>query len=58
LLQIPGIGPRSADLLLRARRQNRLHSLKDLEFMGIQTKKALGFILINGRRPDQQLALW
>jgi predicted DNA-binding helix-hairpin-helix protein len=57
LLRIPGIGPKSADAILAARRQGRICDLSQLRQIGIQTNKAAPFILLNGRRPEYQLQL-
>jgi len=58
LLRVPGIGPRSADAILRARRQGRLNELADLRALGAVAERAAPFVLLNGRRPPQQLSLW
>lgn len=59
LLRIPGIGPRSAEAILRARvRGMRLRSLEDMKALGISTKRAAPFILLDGRRPASQLRLF
>jgi predicted DNA-binding helix-hairpin-helix protein len=58
LLRVPGIGPKSADKLLAARRQGRLRNLSDLGKLGISTQRTAPFILLDGRRPPRQLSLW
>lgn len=58
LLRVPGIGPISADAILRARRQRTLRDLSDLRRLGITTKNLAPFVLLNGRRPLQQLPLF
>ncbi|MGE5223172.1 MAG: radical SAM protein, partial [Omnitrophica WOR_2 bacterium] len=61
LLRIPGIGPKSADRLLAARRQGnqpRLHDLSDLRSIGINPGRAAPFILIDGKRPEFQMKLF
>ncbi len=58
LLRIPGIGPRGADAIIRARRQGHLTDLDHLRAIGIQApQRAAPYILLDGRRPLQQLAL-
>lgn len=58
LLRVPGIGPHGADMILRARRQGRLSDLSDLRAIGIHAPdRAAPYILFDGRRPLQQLAL-
>ncbi len=58
LLRVPGVGPRSADRILRLRRQGTLRSLRDLRESGAAVKRAAPFILLNGRRPAFQPALF
>ncbi len=58
LLRIPGIGPVSADRILRARRQGTLRSLDDLSKLGIATKRAAPYILLNGQQSPRQLTFW
>ncbi len=58
LLRVPGVGPKTADRLLAARRQGRLRALNDLRKLGIAANRAAPFILLDGRRPAQQLSLW
>jgi len=57
LLRVPGIGPRGAERILRERRRGRLRALTDLRKIGVITKRALPFILLDGRRPARQLTL-
>ncbi len=58
LLRVPGIGPKSAQAILEARRSGRLRCLEDLKALGVQTKRAAPFILLGGRRPEFQLRFW
>lgn len=59
LLRVPGIGPRSADAILKARRQGRLRDLADLRQIGIRApERSAPYILLDGRRPAQQLPLF
>jgi predicted DNA-binding helix-hairpin-helix protein len=58
LLRVPGIGPRSADAILRARRQGRLRDLADLRALGAVAGRAAPFVLLDGRTPAYQLSLW
>jgi predicted DNA-binding helix-hairpin-helix protein len=57
LLHIPGIGPKGADALLIERRKNRFKRIEDLRRIGINPSRAVPFILLDGQRPSQQLAL-
>ena len=58
LLRVPGIGPKSAEKLLRERRGGRLRELCDLRKLGIVADRTAPFILLDGRRPPRQLSLW
>jgi predicted DNA-binding helix-hairpin-helix protein len=58
LLRIPGIGPKSADAILRARRHGKLNSLDDLRRIGVNPVKAKSYILLDGKRPARQLVFW
>ncbi len=58
LLRIPGIGPRGAEAIVAARRAGRLRDARDLEKLGIAARRAAPFVLLDGRRPAHQLALW
>ena len=59
LLRVPGIGPRGADAILKARRTGGLHDLSDLRKLGIRApEQSAPYILLDGRRPPQQLSLF
>jgi predicted DNA-binding helix-hairpin-helix protein len=58
LLRVPGIGPKGAEKLLRARRQGTLRDLTDLRKLGIVARRAAPFILLDGHRQPYQLPLW
>jgi len=59
LLHVPGIGPKIADAILVARRQGTLTSLAQLRGLGLRDPaKTTPYILLNGRQPEQQLALF
>lgn len=58
LLRIPGIGPKSANAILAARRRNRLHDIETLHNLGINARRAAPFILLDGHRPAYQPTLW
>lgn len=57
LLQIPGIGPKGADSILRARRSRKLKGLDDLQKLGIVAKKAAPYVLLDGKLPGYQMRL-
>lgn len=52
LLRTPGIGPISADRIMRQRRKSTISSWKDLQTMGVVRKKARGFVVMPGHRPE------
>jgi predicted DNA-binding helix-hairpin-helix protein len=57
LLRIPGIGPKTADSILAARRRGTLRDLRDLRAIGALASRAAPFVLLDGRRPALQMAL-
>ncbi len=59
LLRVPGIGPISADTILRARRLGRLSDLSHLRQLNIHApEQAAPYILLDGHRPAMQLDLF
>jgi predicted DNA-binding helix-hairpin-helix protein len=59
LMRIPGIGPKGAEAILRARAQRRLTDLSQLRALGIHAPdQAAPYILLDGQRPPQQLSLF
>jgi predicted DNA-binding helix-hairpin-helix protein len=59
LLRVPGIGPRTAGRILDARRMgSRFHSIDDLKRLGIDTRRASEFILVDGRTIISQMKLF
>lgn len=58
LLKVPGIGPKGVDQIMDARRKGKLHTLRDLQRIGVIASRAAPFILLDGRRPPRQLSLW
>jgi predicted DNA-binding helix-hairpin-helix protein len=58
LLRIPGIGPKSVDEILKARRIQKFRDLTALRKMGIIVARAAPFLLLDGRRPATQMALF
>ena len=57
LLHIPGIGPHGVKTIIATRIHSKIKNLEDLRKIGINTKRVAPFILLNGRRPSQQLVL-
>lgn len=59
LMRIPGIGPKSADAIIRGRAAGKIIELVQLRKLGIAApEQAAPYILVNGRRPPQQLSLF
>jgi predicted DNA-binding helix-hairpin-helix protein len=58
LLRIPGFGPKSVAAILKHRRRETILSLDDLKKIGILTRRAEPYILLNGKRSAQQLQLF
>lgn len=58
LLRIPGIGPKSADKIIAARRQTRLRDLSQLKRLGVTIGWAAPYVLLDGRATAIQLRLW
>jgi predicted DNA-binding helix-hairpin-helix protein len=58
LLRVPGIGPKSADRILVARRQGILSDLAQLAQLGVPSPaKSAPYVLLDGRRPAHQMTL-
>jgi len=59
LLRIPGIGPRSADAIIQARRQGKISTLAHLRQLNIHApEQAAPYILLNGQQPTMQPSLF
>lgn len=58
LLRVPGIGPKSAQTILVARRVSKLRDLSDLQKLGVRTKPLEPYVLLDGQRPPRQLSLF
>lgn len=54
LIRIPGIGLKGAELILSARRSNKLRDLSALKRLGIFAERAAPFILMDGRKAAYQ----
>jgi predicted DNA-binding helix-hairpin-helix protein len=54
LRRIPGIGPRSAEKIIAARRLHHLRDVTQLTALGILAERAAPYILLDGRRPPIQ----
>ncbi len=58
LLRVPGIGPKSADKIIVARRQATLRDPNQLKALGVTVGWAAPYVLLDGRRSAVQLGLW
>lgn len=58
LLRIPGIGLKSADAILRMRRQTKIGDMSVLTQIGITVDRAAPFLLLNGHRQIFQPSLF
>ena len=58
LLRIPGIGPKGAEAILRARRTSKLRDLTSLRKLGIVTTRVAPFVLLDGKRAENQLKMF
>ena len=58
LLRVPGIGLKGAEAILSARRMGQLKDLTSLRKLGIVVARAAPFLLLNGKRPATQMALF
>ncbi len=57
LIRIPGIGLKNAETIIKARKHRKLQDSNQLKNLGILTKRAAPFILLNGKKPSHQLHL-
>jgi len=58
LLRVPGIGLKGANAILSARRASKLKDLTSLRKLGIVVTRAAPFLLLDGRKPANQLAMF
>jgi predicted DNA-binding helix-hairpin-helix protein len=58
LLRVPGIGLKGAEAILRARRIGKVKDLASLHKLGIVVARAAPFLLLDGRKPETQLAMF
>jgi predicted DNA-binding helix-hairpin-helix protein len=59
LLRVPGIGPKSVDRILAARRRGVITDLSQLAQLGVPSPvKAAPYVLLDGQRPVHQMGLW
>ena len=58
LLRVPGIGPKTVDAVLAARRRGRLLHMNELKALGVIVKRAAPYLLVDGRQAARQLSLF
>ena len=58
LLRVPGIGPKGAEAILRARRQGKLQDISGLKKLGIIAERVAPYVLLDGRSAPKQMALF
>jgi len=58
LLRVPGIGPKGAEAILRARRTGKLRDLSMLKKLGVIAERAAPYLLLDGQRAPQQIAMF
>lgn len=58
LLRVPGLGPKSVERLLRLRHSHTFTTIQELKRLGADADRAAPFILLNGKTPAHQLALF
>ena len=58
LLRLPGIGPKGADAILRARRISKLRDVASLRKLGIVVTRVAPFVLLDGKRVENQLNMF
>ena len=58
LIRIPGIGLKGAEAILTARRLSKLRDLSSLKKLGIIAERAAPYVLLDGKKIAQQLALF
>lgn len=57
LIRVPGIGPVNARRILQGRKIHPFRDTGDLHTIGVSVARAAPYILLNGKRPVQQLPL-
>jgi predicted DNA-binding helix-hairpin-helix protein len=59
LLRLPNIGPKTADAILKARKQSHLRDFGQLARLGVRQPEALApYVLLDGKRPLVQKSLF
>jgi predicted DNA-binding helix-hairpin-helix protein len=58
LIRVPGIGPRSARRILQERSQTKIKDIQQLNKLGAVAKRAIPFVLLDGKSPQKQPTLF
>jgi len=58
LMRVPGIGPKGAQAILKARRSGTLRELSTLKKLGIVAERVAPYVLLDGKRATTQPALF
>jgi predicted DNA-binding helix-hairpin-helix protein len=59
LMRVPNIGPKTADLLIKARKQHTLNGLDQLKSLGVRQPDSIApYILLNGAKPPVQMSMF
>ncbi len=59
LLRVPGIGPKAAEAIIRARRQGRIDDIAHLRKLNIHApEQVVPYMLLNGHAPTAQMKLF
>ena len=54
LMRIPGIGPKGAEIIMKARRQVKIRDITSLRKIGVFAERAAPYLLFDGRRASYQ----
>jgi predicted DNA-binding helix-hairpin-helix protein len=49
LLRVPGIGPETAERIVKARKEGTLLTAEDLQRLGVRLKRAAPFLTLQGK---------
>ena len=58
LLRIPGIGPKSISKIVATRNIHKINDISELYKLGINTRRAAPYLLINGKKCNHQPELF
>jgi len=58
LIKIPGVGPKTARVIIHKRRIHQLRDITQIKQLGISINRARKYILLDGQRPPYQIKLF